>query len=402
MYAPLPSVRPEVEALRERLVATRRDFHAHPELSWHEERTQQVILNRLHELGLADVRPIARTGATGLVEGGRTTSGGPAVLWRADIDALPVPEKTGLPFSSTNEGVMHACGHDTHTAIALAIAEVLQAGRAALDGDVRFVFQPAEESAGGAEACIADGVLDAPYIGRALGLHISADVPIGAINVAAGPFFASPTAFAIEITGRGGHAAAPHQAIDAVVVGAHVVTALQTIVSRSIAPSETAVLTIGTMKAGVRGNVIADSARLTGTIRTYDLRVLEQVVEHAERVIGGVCAAFGATYTFTHRTSCPPLVNDAAVTGFVLAEATEFFGAENIFAAPSMGAEDMSVFLEQRPGCYFWLGARNEPEGIAGRHHDSGFVIDEAALALGVEFGVRLIEGSLRAMSNEQ
>jgi len=170
------------------------------------------------------------------------------------------------------------------------------------------------------------------------------------------------------------------------------------VVSRSVAPSDTAVLTIGTMKAGVRGNVIAESARLTGTIRTYNVRLRDAMLAQAEQVIAGVCAAFGATYTFTHRTSCPPLVNDEAVTGVVLAEAAKFFGADNIFGAPSMGAEDMGVFLEQRPGCYFWLGARNEPEGIAGRHHDSGFVIDEAALPLGVEFGLRLVE----AMSNER
>lgn len=371
-------------------------MHAHPELSWHEERTQQVILRRLRELGLADVRPIARTGATGLVPAA-TGNARPATLWRADIDALPVFEKTELPFASTNENVMHACGHDAHTAIALGIAELVQQQRATMDGNVRFVFQPAEESAGGAEACIADGVLDVPHVDRVLGLHISADIPIGAINVAAGPFFAAPTGFAIEITGRGGHAAAPHQAIDAVVVAAHVITALQAVVSRSVAPSETVVLTIGTVKAGVRGNVIADSARLTGTIRTYNTRVLEQVLEQAQRITSGVCSAFGATSAFTHRTSCPPLVNDEAVTGFVLAEAANFFGAGNIFSSPSMGAEDMSVFLEQRPGCYFWLGARNEPEGIAGRHHDSGFMIDEAALPLGVEFGLRLIERSLHA-----
>jgi amidohydrolase len=378
--------------MRERLIATRRDFHEHPEVSWSETRTQSIILDRLKELGLRDVRPIARTGATALVEGAHR---GPCILWRADIDALPVPEKTGLPFASKNEGVMHACGHDTHMAIGLGLAELVASRRAELHGSVRFVFQPAEEAAGGAQACIADGILESPRVDRALGLHISADIPIGAINVAPGPFFAAPTFFKAVITGRGGHAAAPQQAVDAVVVAAHAVTALQTVVSRSLAPSEQAVLTIGTLKSGFRWNVIAESATLTGTIRTYTDAVREHMLARAEEVIAGVCGAFGATATFEHQTSCPPLVNDPEVTAFVIDRAEAYFGAANIHSAASMGAEDMSVFLRERPGCYFWLGGRNEAKGIAGRHHDSGFIVDEDALPIGLEFAMRLIESAL-------
>lgn len=385
-------VRPEVEALRERIIATRRDFHEHPELSWQEERTQRVILERLKELGLSDVRRIAKTGVTGLAEGGKK---GRCVLWRADMDALPVPERSTLPYASKTPDVMHACGHDTHMAIALGIAEVLATRKDRWSGSVRFVFQPAEEAAGGAQACIADGVLDAPNVDVALGLHISADLPVGAINVAPGPFFAAPTVFHIDIEGRGGHAAAPHQAVDAVVVAAHVITALQTVVSRSVAPSETAVLTIGKVAGGFRGNVIAESARLSGTIRTYSDAVREHVIRRTEEIVAGVCAAFGASFTFDHQTSCPPLVNDPGVAEFVRERAEAYFGSGNILAAATMGAEDMSVFLEARPGCYFWLGARNEAKGIAGRHHDAAFVIDEEALLPGVEFGLRLIEGQL-------
>ena len=385
-------VRPEVAAIHERLISTRRDFHAHPELSWKESRTQAVVLERLRDLGLKDVRAIARTGATGLIVGGKP---GPCVLWRADMDALPIPEKTSLEYASENPGVMHACGHDTHMAIALGIAEVLSARREALAGSVRMVFQPAEEAAGGAQGCIADGILETPNVQRALGLHISADVPLGAINVAAGPFFAAPTYFKIEITGRGGHAAAPHQAVDAIVVAAEAVSALQTIVSRSLPPSEQAVLTVGTMHAGFRWNVIADSATLEGTVRSYTDHVREHMLARIDEVMTGICMAFGASFTLEHQTSCPPLVNDPAVTGFVIEQARSFFGPDYIHGAASMGAEDMGVFLRERPGCYFWLGARNEAKGIAGRHHDAGFVIDEDALALGVEFGARLIEGSL-------
>ena len=390
---PLP-IRPDVQVLHERVIATRRDFHEHPELSWMEERTQSIILDRLRSLGLSDVRPIAKTGATGLVEGGGP---GRCVLWRADMDALPVPEKSALHYASKTEDVMHACGHDTHMAIGLGIAEALMSRRETLAGSVRFVFQPAEEAAGGAQACIADGVLDSPNVDVALGLHISADVPFGAINVAPGPFFAAPTAFRIVIEGRGGHAAAPHQSIDAVVVAAHVITALQTVVSRSMAPSDPAVLTVGKIAGGFRGNVIAESATMTGTIRSYTDPVREAMLQRTEKITAGVCAAFGASYTFTHQTSCPPLVNDPKIAAYVREQAEEYFGRENILAAPSMGAEDMSVFLEQRPGCYFWLGARNEAKGIAGRHHDPAFVIDEDALLVGVEFGLRLIEGQLEA-----
>lgn len=387
--ASLPPVRPAIRALADRLIADRRHLHQHPECSWQEHETQRYLLRRLEEIGLADVRPIARTGATALVEGGRP---GPCVLWRADIDALPVPEKTGLPFASQNDGVMHACGHDAHMAIALALATWAHAERRRLPGAIRFVFQPAEEASGGAAACIADGVLETPRVAVALGLHISADIPIGAINLAPGPFFAAPTAIRIEITGRGGHAAAPHQSVDAVVVAAHAVTALQTVVSRSLPPSEQAVLTIGKIQAGFRGNVIAESAVMTGTIRSYSTPVRDLMLRRTEEILAGVCAAFGASFTFSHETSCPPLVNDPAVTADVLELARGYFGPDRIIGVPTMGAEDMSVFLEARPGCYFWLGARNEAKGIAGRHHDPGFVIDEDALPIGVEFAARIIE----------
>lgn len=390
-------VRAEVAALRPWLVDLRRDLHQHPELSWQEVRTQRVILEQLRAIpNLSDVRPIAKTGVTALVTGALP---GACVLWRADIDALPIPEKTGLPFASTTEDAMHACGHDTHIAMALGIASMLARHTASLAGSVRFIFQPAEEADRGAQTCIEEGVLEKPHIERALGMHISADVPLGAVNVAAGPFFASPTQFRGEITGRGGHAAAPHQSVDAVVVAAHCVTALQAVVSRSVSPLESAVLTIGTLKAGYRSNVIAESATMTGTIRSYTDAVRATMLRRTEEVLAGVCAAFGATYRFTHRTTCPPLVNDEAVTAVVRAQAEEVFGAANIYAAPSMGAEDMADFLVARPGCFYWLGARNEAKGISGRHHDPGFMVDEDALPLGVEFGLRVIGANLKDLA---
>ena len=389
------NVRPEVHSLAPQIREWRRHFHRHPELSWEETATQATILEFLRESCLEDVRPIARTGATGLVRGKRR---GPVVAWRADIDALPIPERCDFEFASANPGVMHACGHDGHTAIALALAKLLGARRDSLEGAVRFIFQPAEEADGGADACIEEGILDHPNVNRVLGLHISADLPIGTVNVAPGPFFAAPTYFEITISGRGGHAAAPHQSVDAVVVAAHVITALQTVVSRSVPAADTAVLTVGTIEGGFRWNVIAESVRLTGTIRTYTELVRELVLARTEEILTGTCAAFGASATFTHSTACPPLVNDPTVAAFVEAEARQFFGDDQIYASPSMGADDMAVFLQHRPGCYFWLGGRNEAKGIAGRHHDPEFTFDEDALALGTEFGLRLIEGSLREL----
>lgn len=386
------SIRPSVRANAGRIVGWRRDFHAHPELSWHEERTQARILELLAEIGAEDIRPIARTGVTCLVSGKRKSR---ALAWRADVDALPIPEASGVPFASATSGVSHACGHDGHIAIALGIAEALIAERERLDGVVRFVFQPAEEDNGGAEACIADGVLRKPEVERVLGLHLSADIPLGTVNVAPGPFFAAPTWFQVTINGTGGHAAAPHLGVDAIVVAAHVITALQSVVSRSVAPSDSAVLTIGTVAAGYRWNVIADSATLTGTIRAYSDHVTERMLERVRELVYAISAGFGASAEVTHSTGIP-LVNDPAATASVERECVRMFGEENIYGSPSMGADDMAVFLRARPGCYFWLGARNEEKGIAGRHHDPGFMIDEEALIVGVELGLRVIEGSFK------
>ncbi len=382
--------------MAEAAVAMRRRLHAHPELSWEEVETQRTILDSLRALPLDDVRPVAGTGATALLRG---RSPEPCVLWRADIDALPIPERSALPFASQVPGVMHACGHDAHAAIALGLAEYLSSRRADLPGSVRFLFQPAEEASGGAERCVAEGILERPRVARVLGLHVSADLPLGAVNVAPGPFFAAPTSLAIRIRGRGGHAASPHQGIDAVVVAAHVIVALQTVVSRMTSPLESVVLTIGQVRAGYRGNVLADEAELRGTIRTYRDSVLQQTLANVERLVAGVCAAFGAQYELEHRTTCPPLENDPAVAELVREEAEAFFGRGSVYGTPSMGADDMAVFLRHRPGCYFWLGARNERKGIAGRHHDPGFAIDEDVIALGIAFGARLIERSLRDLS---
>ena len=391
---PRPAVRPSVRRLAAELVALRRDLHRHPELSWQERRTQEVVLDRLWAWGVEDVRPIADTGATALVRGVRP---GRTLLWRADMDALPVQERNEVEYASAVPGVMHACGHDGHMAIALSLARLLHERRGSLAGSVRFVFQPAEESAGGAQRCIEAGVLEGPTVDAALGLHIDADTPTGAIVVAAGPAFAAPTAIAITIRGRGGHAAQPHQAVDAIVAASQAVLALQTVVSRSTSPADTVVLTLGTIEGGERHNIIAEQVRMTGTIRTFDDKVLERTLRRVEDVLAGVTAAMGAKYEFSHYTSCPVLVNDAAMTALVEREAAAFFGDGGIRRrAPSTGADDMACFLEKAPGCYFFLGAQPPQRSRRFPHHHPRFDFDERALAVGLEFALRLVEAYLK------
>jgi amidohydrolase len=379
-----------VQRLAAELVALRRDLHRQPELSWQERRTQEVVLERLQAWGLEDARPIADTGATALVRGIRP---GRTLLWRADMDALPVQERNEVEYASTVPGVMHACGHDGHMAIALGLARLIHEGRGSLAGNVRFVFQPAEESAGGARRCIDAGILDEPAVDAALGLHIAADTPLGTIVAIAGPAFAAPTAIAVTIRGSGGHAARPHQAVDAIVAAAQAVVALQTVVSRSTDPGDTVVLTIGTIEGGERHNIIAEQVRMKGTIRTFDAKVLERTLKRVEGVLAGVTAAMGAEYEFSHHTSCPVLVNDATMTALAEREARAFFGEEGVLRrAPSTGADDMACFLEKVPGCYFFLGAQPRQRSRRFPHHHPRFDFDERALTVGLEFAMRLVE----------
>ena len=385
----LPSPRARVAALTDAAIAMRRDFHEHAELSTQEHRTQTVIVDRLRALGCDDVRASADTGATCIVRGDKP---GPALMWRADIDGLPLQEATGLPFASQS-GAMHACGHDGHTAIALALAELTQQSRASLAGSVRFVFQPAEEHVGGARRMIADGVMADPPIDRVFGLHIWASAPTGTVLVREGAIFAAATHFRIMIRGRGGHAAAPHQTVDPIVVSAHVVTALQTVVSRSIDPEHPAVVTIGRIEGGVRGNIIPNEVMMSGTIRTFDAGVLDRVLRRMDTIIKGVATAFGAEYTLDHSTlnAC---VNDAESASLVSGVAAAFVGPDRVAETRATGADDMCLFLEAAPGAYFLLGA--EPAGAERvyPHHHPRFDFDEAALPIGIELGLRVIEAA--------
>lgn len=385
-------IRPEVRALTGDMVAVRRDLHEHAELSTKEVRTQGLIIERLERLGLSDVRPIADTGVVATVQGSRP---GPHVLWRADIDGLPLMEETGLPFAS-REQAMHACGHDGHIAIALAAAAVLQQRRESLAGSVRFAFQPAEEHTGGARRMIAAGVMADPPVDRVFGLHIWAAAPLGHVMVQAGSVFAAATHFRIVVRGRGGHAAAPQETIDPIVVAAQVVTALQTVVSRGVSPDDAAVLTIGRIEGGVRGNIIPNEVMMSGTIRTFEKHVLDRVLERAEETVHGVTSAFGAEYRFDTSTLAA-CVNDVAAAALVESQAVALLGRERVGPGRTTGGDDMAYLLEEAPGAYFMLGAGNRARGITWPHHHPKFDFDEDCLPFGAELAIRVIEAALAA-----
>jgi amidohydrolase len=402
----IPPVSPDVAAEEERLVRTRRDIHAHPEVGFQEVRTSEIVRSRLAELHIPFREGVAGTGVVGLLEGTAPARAGageraPTLLLRADMDALRLQEENDDPFASTIPGRMHACGHDGHTAILLATAAVLRQRRHRLAGNVKLVFQPAEEDPGGARPMIEAGVLEDPPVDAALGLHLWTQLPAGTVGTSPGPLMASADEFTIEILGRGGHAAVPHTCIDPVVAAAHVVTALQTIVSRSTDPLESAVLTVARLESGEGAyNIIPERATLRGTARTFNPALRAAFPERIERIARGVAEALGARCTLRWQPYYPPLINDARVERVVAEEARRLLGPDRVFEdIRSMGAEDMSFFLREVPGCFFFFGAANPAKGAVYPHHNPRFRIDEDVLAPGVELMARCAESLLSALA---
>jgi amidohydrolase len=377
------------------LIRTRRDLHRHPELAFQEHRTAGIVAERLRAAGYEVRTGVAETGVVGTLRGERGS--GPTLLLRADMDALPIHEDTGHDFGSTVDGQMHACGHDAHTAIGLAVAERLAAARASWGGTVKYVFQPAEETGQGALRMIGEGVLDG--VDQALGLHVWTGLPSGVVGVTPGPFMASAGEFEIVIRGRGGHGAMPEQTVDAVLVASQVVVALQSIVSRGVSPLEPAVVSVGAFHAGTAHNVIADSARLGGTVRAFTTELCEELPRRIERVTAGVCEALGATFELHYRQDTPPTINDAAMAELVRAAAVEVVGAERVRFGPevrTMAAEDFGEFLLRIPGCYFFVGAADAASGAGHPHHSPHFDVCEACLPVAVEV---LERAALRALA---
>jgi amidohydrolase len=383
-------IRSEVQALQPHLVEWRRHFHQRPELGFRERLTSEAIAQKLQEWGIQHQTGIAETGIVAIIPGNRP---GPVLAIRADIDALPIQELNQVPYRSLHDGVMHACGHDGHTAIALGTAYYLSQ-RPDFAGTVKLIFQPAEEGPGGAKPMVEAGVLRNPDVDAIIGLHLWNNLPLGSLGVRSGPLMAAVELFDCTIQGKGGHGAMPHQTIDAIVVGAQIVTALQTIVARNVDPLKAGVVTVGSFHAGHARNVIANTAQFKGTVRYFDPSLEGFFGQRIEQIISGVCQSYGATYDFDYRRVYPAVVNDGAIASLVRSV------AETVIETPlgivpecqTMGGEDMAFFLQEVPGCYFFLGSANVERNLAYPHHHPRFDFDETVLSMGVEIFVRCVE----------
>ncbi|RJP71391.1 MAG: amidohydrolase [Candidatus Abyssobacteria bacterium SURF_17] len=374
----------EAEKVLSDVIRIRREFHSYPELSFQEFRTSEKIAACLDDLGLEVRRNVATTGVVGLVRGrekGRT------IALRADMDALPVEENTGLPFASRNAGVMHACGHDGHMAMLLGAAMVLANLRERIRGSVKFIFQPGEEGYAGARQMIEEGVLDEePRIEAAFALHLDPLVPSNTLCIRKGPIMACADVFMLSIIGKGGHGALPHKSVDPILVSGHVITALQAVASRQVNPMEAVVLSICTIHAGTAMSIIPERVEMSGTVRLFDAKLRESMPSMMEEIIRGVTAAFGATYDFAYVPGYPATINDGKFTEMVRSVAQEILGPGRIWELerPRMPSEDFSYFLERVPGTFALLGVRpTDREPVPS--HNSKYAIDEAGLLAGVK-----------------
>jgi amidohydrolase len=356
------------------LVATRRDLHRHPELAFEERRTAGVAAAALRRAGLSPREGVGRTGVVADLGGG-----GPRLILRADMDALPLLEANTEPYASEVAGKMHACGHDGHVAMGLAVARRLAADPPA--APMRFLFQPAEEGQGGAQACADDGVLEG--VGAAFGLHLWSPFPVGRIGVNRGALMAAVDQFEIDVEGRGGHGAAPHETNDPILAAARIVDALQAVVSREISPLDSAVVTIGSIHGGTAFNIIPRSVRLTGTARSFTEATGKALPEKIRRIAAGVASACGVQATVRYDRVNTATVNDAKMADLVIETASRILGEENVETnTRTLGGEDMSVFLNRVPGCFFFVGCAREGDALR-PHHSPRYDMDERALAVG-------------------
>jgi amidohydrolase len=373
----------EAQELYEELVAIRRDLHQHPELGFEEYRTARIVAEKLDALGYEVATGVGKTGVVGLLGGGEP--GERTVLLRFDMDALPIQEANDVPYRSQTPGVMHACGHDGHVAVGIGVATLLARHRDRLRGNVKLMFQPAEEGLGGANAMIADGVLRGPNVDVALALHVSSTHPLGTVALRSGAMMAAADKLELTVRGKGGHAAHPEQTVDAVLVAAHIVVALQTIVARNLDPEKVGVVTVGSIHAGFAGNVIADTAELRGSIRSFEPEVRDLLHRRIAEVAQSVAHTFGASAEVTIIRGVDPTVNAPEPTELVREIAAAVVGADKVNTTwRTTGGEDFSAVLAAVPGNFFFLGARNEERGITAPHHNPYFDFDEACMHEGV------------------
>ena len=364
------------ENFGEKIVALRRDIHREPELGFDTEKTAEKVLAALEGLPLDVETGIAQNGIVATLEG---EDEGPTVALRADMDALPILEDTGLSFASETEGKMHACGHDGHTSMLVGAAHALSGMRDRLSGTVKFVFQPAEEGGGGGKVMVDEGVAD--DVASIFALHLWPGLPFGEVATRAGPIMAAADAFEMEVRASGGHGAMPHLTSDAIAISAQIVTALQTIVSREVDPVEPAVLTVGEIGAGTAFNIIPHRARIGGTVRTLNADLREKIPTRMEDLARGIARGMRGDVNFDYTFSYPVTVNDETAADHALGVAEDLFGGESVLELPnpSMGAEDFAYFLEKVPGAFIWLGVGEDVSGL----HTPQFAFDEEILPRG-------------------
>lgn len=365
------------------LVEVRRDFHAHPELGRREFRTQEKIMQYLSEMGI-EHRKIAGTGLVGIIEGG---AGGNVVALRADIDALPMQEKNDVPYKSQNEGVMHACGHDAHTTILLGAAKILSGMRDEFCGKVKLFFQPDEEGSGGAEVMVNEGCMENPTVDYVLGLHVMAYLQTGQIEIRYGKLNASADSVKIIVHGKSAHGAYPEKGVDTIVAAAHIITALQTLVSRNTSPLNPVVLSLGKISGGTAGNVLAEEVTIGGTLRTLDQETRLYCKSRIEEIAENTAAAFGARAEVRVHFGYQALINNDEIVKIVEETGGELLGENNVLHKefPSLGAEDFSYFLDKAKGAFYHLGCGNKSKNITAMIHNSSFDIDEDCLVVGVQ-----------------
>lgn len=387
----ITQIRLEIRTMQSQLVEWRRQLHQRPELGFKEQLTAQFISRKLQEWGIEHQTGIAETGIVAVIEGHQP---GKVLAIRADMDALPIYEANEVAYRSQHDGIMHACGHDGHVAIALGTAYYLSQHRHTFEGTVKFIFQPAEEGPGGAKPMIEAGVLKNPDVDAIIGLHLWNNLPLGQIGVRSGPLMAAVESFHCTINGRGGHGAMPHQTVDSILISAQIVNALQAIVARNVNPLDAAVVTVGELHAGTANNVIADSAWMSGTVRYFNPQLEGFIGNRCERTIAGICASHGATYNLDYWQLYPATVNDPKMAEIVRSVALEVVETPLgvVPECQTMGGEDMSFFLQEVPGCYFFVGAANPAKNLAYPHHHPQFDFDETALGIGVEMFVRCVE----------
>ena len=381
----------EIRTLQPQLVEWRRCLHQRPELSFAEDLTAEFISQKLQEWKIPHQIGIAKTGIVATIDSGKP---GLVLAIRADMDALPIQEENEVSYRSQHEGIMHACGHDGHIAIALGTAYYLANHRQDFNGIVKIIFQPAEEGPGGAKPMIEAGVLKNPDVDAIIGLHLWNNLPLGTLGVRSGPLMAAVETFECTIFGKGGHGAMPHQTIDSIVVAAQIVNALQTLVARNVDPIDSAVVTVGEFHAGTAHNVIADTAKMSGTVRYFNPVYQGFFRDRVEQIIAGICQSLGASYDLNYYSLYPPVINDVKIAELVrkVAHSVVETPAGVVPECQTMGGEDMSFFLQAVPGCYFFLGSANPAKNLAYPHHHPRFNFDETALGMGVEMFVRCVE----------